>query len=318
MSEVSVICPVYNAERFLRRSVDSVLSQTFAGWELVLVDDGSTDSSGGICDEYAARDHRVKVIHKSNGGVSSARQAGMEAASGKYFIHLDSDDWMDSDLLGKMFAEAERTGADVVCCDFCQVYKDRREISRQCHPGYSRKRIAEAVCGGRMAHSLWNKLIRRTTYDACGLSFPENLATAEDAFVCLSLFIRGVDCAFCEGTYYYYDRFISGSSLTRSKYRRSLDSIVECVSLLENAPGDAGARRLALFNLKSIAKVKAFHALEPEEFRRLYREINLRYVCRNIFRMKKIEGYVALALVTGDNKAALRLYESLRSRFGRD
>lgn len=118
--EISVICPVYNAGQYLRRSIESIVSQTFKQYELILVDDGSTDGSGAVCDEYAAGDSRVKVIHKRNGGVASARQAGMDAASGKWFIHMDSDDWVDSDWLERLHDVAVSSGAEVVCCDFAR------------------------------------------------------------------------------------------------------------------------------------------------------------------------------------------------------
>lgn len=318
MAKVSVICPVYNAERFLRRSVDCVLSQTLRDIELILVDDGSSDYSGMICDEYASSDSRVKVVHKSNGGVSSARQAGMDQAVGEYFIHIDSDDWADSDWLEKMYGTALESDADVVCCDFYQVFRDRRELSRQCHPEYSQKMIAEAVAGGVMAHSLWNKLIRRSVFEGFGLRFPLGMTVAEDAFVCQSLFIRGVRCAFCEGVYYYYDRFSNVSSLTRSKYRKSLDSVCLCVSLLENTPGAEDIRRLSVRTMKGIAKLKAFHCLPAKEFVGLYKETNREYITRNILKPNKIEGYVALGLVIQSNKVALWLYNSLRRLFGKD
>lgn len=318
MTDVSVICPVYNAERFLRRSVDSVLAQTLPDFELILIDDGSTDSSGRICDEYASRDSRVKVLHKPNGGVSSARQAGMDLASGEYFIHIDSDDWADSEWLERMYKVAKAEDADVVCCDFYQVFKDRKELSRQCHPEYSQKMIAEAVAGGRMAHSLWNKLIRRSVFDADGLCFPVEMTVAEDAFVCHSLFIRGVKCAFCEGVYYYYDRFSSVSALTRSKYRKSLESICLCVDMLEKTPGDERIRNLSLETMKEIAKLKAFRCLTAKEFVALYGEINSGYIARNIHRLNRIEGYVALGLLIRTNRIALWLYNLLKSLFGKD
>lgn len=91
---ISIICPVYNAQKFIKKCLNSIVQQTFKDWELILVDDGSPDDSGVICDEYAATDERIKVIHKKNGGVSSARQSGLEAASGEYVIHVDPDDWI--------------------------------------------------------------------------------------------------------------------------------------------------------------------------------------------------------------------------------
>ncbi len=96
---ISVIVPVYNAESTLQRCVDSILAQTFEDFELILINDGSKDQSGDICDEYAAKDSRVKVIHKPNGGVSSARNAGLRIAHGEYIAFIDSDDYIDNDYL---------------------------------------------------------------------------------------------------------------------------------------------------------------------------------------------------------------------------
>lgn len=94
--KISVIVPVYNVEKYLSRCIDSIISQTFSDFELILVDDGSTDSSGKICDEYGKKDGRVKVIHKKNGGQSSARNAGIENSTGEYISFVDSDDWISS------------------------------------------------------------------------------------------------------------------------------------------------------------------------------------------------------------------------------
>lgn len=98
MDLISVIVPVYNVEGYLRRCVDSILAQTYENLEIILVDDGATDLSGAICDEYAARDARIRVIHKPNGGLSSARNAGIDIASGDYLAFVDSDDWIDPEM----------------------------------------------------------------------------------------------------------------------------------------------------------------------------------------------------------------------------
>ena len=97
--KISIISPVYNAERYIVKCLDSILVQTFQDWELILVDDGSSDKSGVICDEYAARDSRVIVIHKENGGVGAARQTGLDAVTGEYVIHADPDDWVEPTML---------------------------------------------------------------------------------------------------------------------------------------------------------------------------------------------------------------------------
>ncbi|MCI7728300.1 MAG: glycosyltransferase, partial [Bacteroidales bacterium] len=96
---VSIIVPVYNVELYLSKCIDSILAQSFTDWECILVDDGSKDSSGKICDEYALKDTRIKVIHQTNKGVSVARQVGIDNASGEYSIHIDPDDWVEPNML---------------------------------------------------------------------------------------------------------------------------------------------------------------------------------------------------------------------------
>lgn len=111
---ISVIIPVYNTEEYLAECVDSVLNQSFQSFEIILVDDGSTDSSGIICDKYAEKNQRIKVIHKKNGGQSAARNAAMDIATGKYVYFLDSDDYIGNQLLEKLYAIAEKQNADFV------------------------------------------------------------------------------------------------------------------------------------------------------------------------------------------------------------
>ena len=118
MIDISVIIPVYKAEDYLVKCIESFLNQTYDNFELILVDDGSPDNSGLICDQYARIDSRIRVIHKSNGGVSSARQAGVDAANGKYFIHADPDDWVEPNMLYELYVCATVNNSDYVICDF--------------------------------------------------------------------------------------------------------------------------------------------------------------------------------------------------------
>lgn len=116
MPKLSIIVPVYKAEAVLPKCVDSVFAQTYSDWELLLIDDGSPDGSGKLCDAYAAADPRVKVLHKDNGGVSSARNLGMERASGEYILFLDSDDWADPAFCETLLTATEKAGADSAGC----------------------------------------------------------------------------------------------------------------------------------------------------------------------------------------------------------
>ena len=115
---VSIIVPVYNTAKYLCRCLDSILQQSFNDFEVLLVDDGSTDNSGEICDEYAAKDSRIRVFHKENGGVASAREIGIENAVGLYSIHVDSDDWIEKRMLERMYEEAQISHWDVLIADF--------------------------------------------------------------------------------------------------------------------------------------------------------------------------------------------------------
>lgn len=120
MPKLSVIVPVYNTEKYLRECIDSILAQTFTDFELILVDDGSTDKSGLICDEYAKKDERIQVIHQKNGGVTRARKNGVRGASGTYFCFIDSDDWTHPEMFEQMIDKCVETNADIAVCDVCR------------------------------------------------------------------------------------------------------------------------------------------------------------------------------------------------------
>ena len=124
--DVSIIVPVYNAEKYLDRCIDSVLKQTLSSWELILVDDGSRDNSLQICKEYAEKYHNIKSIHQENGGSSVARNTGLENATGRYIAFLDADDWMDSRMLTVLVHKADTADADIVICNYFDAYSDGR------------------------------------------------------------------------------------------------------------------------------------------------------------------------------------------------
>lgn len=144
--QISVIVPVYNVEQYLERCVDSILAQTAEGLEIILVDDGSTDSSGALCDAYASRHEQIQVCHKKNGGLTSAWKAGLALASGKYTGFVDSDDWIDPDMYERMYAAAEREQADMTVCGLVFDFEDpriprREESSNFTKETYSRREL---------------------------------------------------------------------------------------------------------------------------------------------------------------------------------
>ena len=116
--KISIIVPVYNVEKYIRRCLDSIAAQTFTDWECICVDDGTPDASGKICDEYAQKDGRFVVIHKENGGVSSARNVGLDVAKGEYVTFCDSDDWVEKEMLEVFYNTALKNDAEVVISGF--------------------------------------------------------------------------------------------------------------------------------------------------------------------------------------------------------
>lgn len=124
---ISVIVPIYNVEKYLSKCVDSIINQTYKNLEIILVDDGSPDNCPKICDEYENQDSRIKVIHKENGGLSDARNAGMKIASGDYIFFVDSDDWISVDTLYRLLDSAEQYGADIAECNIYSVKDNRTE-----------------------------------------------------------------------------------------------------------------------------------------------------------------------------------------------
>ena len=130
MPQISVIVPVYNVEKYIDRCVQSILGQTYSDFELILVDDGSPDNAPAMCDEWAAKDSRIRVIHKENGGLSSARNAGMEIAEGKYFHFVDSDDVIHPDCLRILMTCIQNTGAEIAMGRFTRFHEETVEENR--------------------------------------------------------------------------------------------------------------------------------------------------------------------------------------------
>lgn len=182
---VSIIVPVYNAETALHRCIESILHQSCADFELLLVDDGSKDDSGAICDEYAAKDSRIRVFHKENGGVSAARNLALDVARGKYLQFLDSDDWVVPDATLLLLRAAEEHGADLVISDFYRVVGERVSVKGDIEEdrGLSREEYAEHMMANPADFYygvLWNKLYRRDIVQDHRIRMDEEISWCED------------------------------------------------------------------------------------------------------------------------------------------
>lgn len=187
MSLISVIVPVYNAEKFLHYCIDSILNQTFIDFELILVDDGSLDNSGKVCDEYAEKDERVKVIHKQNGGVSSARNAGVEAAQGEYICFVDGDDYLESNYLDVLIeTKREYSDFDNVWCGFQTVEdyvkNNKKSVVFENNNDYAFSDLSSIMdlYEKWLVQMPWNKLFETKTIKKNNIIFPSGLSLGED------------------------------------------------------------------------------------------------------------------------------------------
>lgn len=231
--EISIIVAVYKAEKYLHVCIDSLLLQTFTNFEILLIDDGSPDRSGEICDEYAKKDSRIRVFHKENGGVSSARQYGIDNMRGKFSIHADPDDWVEPEMLEKLYRKAVEEHADMVICDW---YADRKGISIYINqnPISLKPRDCVKEMFQRLHGSLWNKLIKSTCYK--GISFPVGVNWSEDLLVvCRILLVHKPQVAYLQEAFYHYQIDINKNSLCKQYTREALAADWKLYELLKKS-----------------------------------------------------------------------------------
>lgn len=214
--KISIIVAVYNAEAYLETCINSILAQTFTDFEVLLINDGSTDKSGAICDRYACQDSRIRVIHKSNGGVASVRQVGIENACGEFSIHVDSDDTMVSTQLEVLYSAAQQNNADMVICDFNRNLAWRTKRSFQRPTKLSAAAIIDDLLNGKLHGPLWNKLIRTSLYREYNISFVPGLNYCEDLLVCIKLLLHDIKVAYVNEALYNYNMVVNENSITRN------------------------------------------------------------------------------------------------------
>jgi len=206
--KISVIVPIYNAEPYLQKCLNSIEAQSHSNLEIILIDDGSTDKCPQICDEYAVKDSRIKVIHKKNGGVASARNAGLKIATGEYIAFVDSDDWIEPTMYSDLLDVCLNHNCDYVGCS-TQI---RGGTSGQIKFLTANEYFADYL-NGNMFLTVWSRLCRR---EVCiDIKFPENMMVCEDGFVALPTLEKAKKIAFLEKPLYNYNQ--RENSFTRGK-----------------------------------------------------------------------------------------------------
>ena len=203
---ISVIVPIYNVEKYIRRCIESILAQTFADFELLLVDDGSSDNCPSVCDSYAERDTRVIVIHKANGGLPAARKSGFERAKGDYIAFVDGDDWVELQYLELLYACAKENNSDLVFCGFKKQYAHKTECEDHQLPADKNDMVSLYLRFPVYMNSFCNKLIRTNLLQKDDVSFPFGISMGEDMFVTFKLVQYASRISQVHEALYNYDR----------------------------------------------------------------------------------------------------------------
>jgi glycosyltransferase involved in cell wall biosynthesis len=240
---ISIIVPVYNMEHYLDRCVSSILSQTYKELEIILVDDGSVDNSPKMCDEYALKDNRIKVVHKENGGLSDARNAGLEIAVGDYIGYVDSDDWIEPDMYERMYLACIQNNAELAVCRYFREYEDKTvNDGTDRVEVLDRDRLLKLYITDRdgymIYNSVWSKLFKRELVE--GMIFPKG-QNSEDIMYTTKAFCKLRNAVYIDACLYHYviDRRDSIMNVADTErmfkdelpfWREHIKCIRECVS----------------------------------------------------------------------------------------
>ena len=305
MPKVSIVVPVYNAERYLAECVRSILAQTIEDIELILVDDGSTDSSPAMCDAFAEQDTRVKVIHKPNGRASSARNAGIRAATGEFIAFVDSDDWINADMYEKML----QPDADVCLCDYVRFRGETDYPFTQPNVAagfYSRQQMTwdvfpHLVMDGveyPITISNWALLIRRRVITDHNLAYREDIHISEDSPFGSQVLYCADSFAYLKGEHLYHYRMTEGSSSRTYKdwwWDSSLKINEEIENFFGNCP-DYDFTQQIKSNMFYLARAEIYYILNNTALSRKEQDRKIKAVMKHPRVVRMMKGYDTSAL----------------------
>lgn len=274
MPKVSVIVPVYKVEEYIGQCIESILSQTFNDFELILVDDGSPDSSGAICDQYAQKDSRIQVIHKENGGVSSARNTGIENASGQWIYFVDSDDWVETTTLKLLYEQTEKVSTDLVLHGLSNDYIYKNQIAKNKYTiiaDSDYKQIIEETDKWGLLKGPVCKLFKSSIINNGNIKFDTSLSYGEDTKFSFEYLALCNSISFIPRHLYHYC-FRGEESLTRKKY--DFEFWIQTAFMLKNVRMPV----IEMFNM-------------PCSYRNYINQVYLDHILRAIFSLYEVNEY---------------------------
>lgn len=310
--EISIIVPVYKVEKYLRHCLDSIADQSFTDFEVILIDDGSPDNCGGICDEYAKKDPRFRVIHQENGGISDARNAGLKVVTGKYIGFVDSDDFIEPEMYAVLYRMIQEENADIAVCGVYNCYGSKRTVSYSAKETFvcdGKQALAIMLEGKKMPATIWNKLYRKELFH--NREFLKG-KTYEDAFLLPSLLLAADKVAVT--TEPFYDYWHRMDSITTCTYSESAWDVIDAYEytykeVLNHCPEALSAAAFRLYRayflvMDRMLLMSDYKNIEKYPLVVSYLKQNWKEIVRCVYFSK---GRRASAFVLKCNTAAYRL-----------
>lgn len=325
---VSVVVPVYNASRFITECIQSVINQTLKDFELILVDDGSTDTSGEICDDFAKKDARITVIHQPNGGQTSARKAGVAKARADYIMLIDADDWLAKNALETLYATATKDKADIVTCDSYFHFKNYKIVAGQPLPAgsFDKQAMMEKVYpkmlySGRFFYfgiyaAMWNKLFRADILRPNLAAVDNKVKVGEDGLTTYGAFLDAQRVTIIHDRLYHYRNY--NDSITRSYVKEQFKSAQLLIASLRKLSKQKAVYDLTtqidyylMYNVRSIFEEEFLYLTNRSLSQRLA-------YLRTVANDKEVKRVARSLDTTGLNRWSRRCIELLASgQFGR-
>ncbi|MFR6245818.1 MAG: glycosyltransferase family 2 protein [Romboutsia timonensis] len=285
---VSIIIPIYNSEKYLKKCIDSILEQKYNNLEIILINDGSTDNSGKICDRLAIEDKRIKVIHKLNEGVSIARNKGLEMAKGEYIFFIDSDDYIDENIIKDMISYSRDYDIVKVSYKFIENGKITKVVSNNL--SYKKDEYIKAIISSNIGGHSWGYLLKRSTLE--GIYFDKNTSCMEDTVFIISCILKSKSIKCINSSYYNYRINENGITCSSDRifknindYMYSVDKIKEIIDnsdIKYNCNYDILRKKVILIEAE-VSKIK-----KKEEIKILFKNKMIKDELNNIFNSTKI------------------------------
>ena len=298
-SLVSIIVPVYNVEKYLRKCLDSIISQTYKNIEVIIINDGSTDNCENICKEYESKDKRIKLISQNNKGVSAARNLAIKNIAGEYIYFVDSDDYIEVDTIHKMVDIIVKTGSDIVCCNYYieQVTGEKKIGIYNCPKKMKKNEyIDNLLSNNSISGFLWNKLYKKDFFIESNIRFDEDIKIMEDLLLNLKLSKSIEKVSFIEFPLYHYVQRPNSALNSKNiiKMKSSLNSYLKIIELLNSYEKNAIANKYKITFIIDYSIVKMYSkTFKSDELEATVKN----YIKQGIFKTKgnlkiKIKGVI--------------------------